>query len=215
VIRAGDRWSRRSAEDGSDASSAGAPSDPSQPGAADGQTAARLEEILDRDHPEMTPRSPLVLWGDKAFFVLPELGTLQSMSVEKGRLRWKVHAGASIVTPPQVLRGRVVVQSLDNYVYCLRAKNGHEMWRARGAARLTRPAAFWEDRVLVIPEGSATVEVFDMYDGSRAGGWTLPGDDEHFLATPLVLGDLLIAAHAPYGSRRCSIAALRLAAPPP
>jgi hypothetical protein len=215
VIRAGDRWSRFSADDGSDTPPTGAPADPPQTDPATGQAAARLEEILDREHPEMAPRSSFVFWDDQAFFVLTESGTLQSMHREKGRLRWKVRAGASVVVPPQVLHGRVVFQSLDNYVYCLRAKNGHEMWRARSAARLTRPAAFWRDRILVIPESSATVEAFDMYDGSRAGGWTLPGDDEHFLAAPLVLGDMLIAAHAPYGSRRCSIAALRLAAPPP
>ena len=103
-----------------------------------------------------------------------------------------MRTGSDMVTAPQVYRSRVILQSLDNYVYCLVADNGHEVWRAQASHRLTRPAAFWNDRVLLIPETSATVQVFDLYDGSDAGKWSLPDPDDYFTGAPLVMGDTAV-----------------------
>jgi hypothetical protein len=108
----------------------------------------------------------------------------------------------------------VILQALDNYVYCLVADNGHEVWRAHASHRLTRPAAFWNDRVLLIPETSAGVQVLDLYDGSEAGKWSLPHPDDVFIGAPLVMGDTVVAPHALLGGSACRLVAVHLAEQP-
>lgn len=160
-------------------------------------------------------RTAIALWDGLALFALPGRGRLVAFDLESSRVHWEFRAAADARAAPQVVRGRVLFQSLDNHLYCLRAKNGHEVWRVRAGARLTRPAAPWRDRVLVIAEGSAEVEAFDLRDGSPAGKWTLPAADVRFVAGPQVADDLLVAAYAGFGASRCRLVALRLAARPP
>jgi putative pyrroloquinoline-quinone binding quinoprotein len=160
-------------------------------------------------------RTALAVWDRLALFALPDSGRLVAFDLKRGKVAWEFRAAAGVVVAPQLVRGRVLLESLDNHLYCLLAKNGHEVWRARAAARLTRPAADWRDRALVIAEGSPTVEAFDLRDGAPAGKWTLPAPDVRFVAGPRVVGDLMLAAYAAYGSPECRLVGLRLTPAPP
>jgi len=185
------------------------------------ETAAPAERMGPAGLPPPAPPEPApegsadgpggTAWAGLTFSARPAEGVLVATDARSGRARWSVRAAAAVVAGPQVYRGQVLLQSLDNYVYCLRARNGHEVWRARTSGRLTRPAVFFRDRVLVIPDGAAAVTALDLYDGSPAGTWALNAERGRFVAGPALAGDLLIAAHAGEGSRAGSVLALRLA----
>ncbi len=173
-----------------------------------------IRQVLRRHFGEPVRPTAAVVWRELAIVVVPERRSAHAVHLRKKRVVWTVRTGSHMVTAPQVYRSRVILQSLDNYVYCLLADNGHEVWRAQASHRLTRPAAFWNDRVLLIPETSATVQVFDLYDGSDAGKWSLPDPDDYFTGAPLVMGDTAVAAHAPAGSATCRLVAIALAEHP-
>jgi hypothetical protein len=177
------------------------PPDPPPPAAA--------AEVLDR-HPEFAGHTSLTPWGGWALFALPAQRTLVAFDVEKERVAWQFRAAAATVVAPQVVRGRVVLVSLDNHLYCLRAKNGHEIWRARTAARLDLATAFWRDRVIAAPEGSPELEAFHLRDGSRAGKFPLGDPAARVIAAPAVIEDVLVVAYARYGSPACRLRAARL-----
>ena len=152
-------------------------------------------------------------WLGRSYHLRPEAGAVEME--RHGKPAWTFRAAAGVVVPPQIYRGRLLIQSLDNYVYCLRADNGHELWRTRAPDRLTRAAAFWNDRALVIPEGSDQVLALDLSDGSPAGSWQLPqGSPRRFVTGAKVAGDRVLVVHAAYGSAECDVLALDVVARP-
>jgi putative pyrroloquinoline-quinone binding quinoprotein len=164
---------------------------------------------LDR-HPEFSGRTAATPWEGLQIFALPERRALIAFDVEKERIAWEFHAAAATPVAPLVVRGRVVLLSLDNHLYCLRARNGHEIWRARTAARLGLAPAIWRDRVIVAPEGPQEVEVYHLRDGSRAGKFPLGDPTARAVAAPVVIEDVLIVPYARYGSPECRLRAAKL-----
>jgi hypothetical protein len=79
---------------------------------------------------------------------------------------------------------------------------------------LTRPVDVWRDRVFVIAEGSASVDAYNLLDGSPGGSWTLPGEDVRFVTPPRVAEDLVVAAYERYGGSSCRLVGLRLQVAP-
>ncbi len=197
-----------------DASGMSAPA--SEAGLPDGEAAHDeiIRRVLERHFAEPVQPTAAAVWRELAIVVVPERRSAHAVHLRKERVVWTVHTGSHMLTAPQVYRSRVILQSLDNYVYCLLADNGHEVWRTQASHRLTRPAAFWNDRVLLIPETSSTVQVFDLYDGSDAGKWSLPDPDDYFTGAPLVMGDTVVASHALAGSPACRLVAIALAEHP-
>jgi len=161
-------------------------------------------------HPEFAGRTASVPWDGLALFALPERGTLVAFDLEKERIAWEFHAAAATVVAPQVVRGRVVLVSLDNHLYCVRAANGHQLWRVRAAARLRLATALWRDRVIVAPEGAPELEAFHLVDGSRAGKFQLGDAAARAVTAPAVIEDVLVVAYARYGSAACRLRAARL-----
>jgi hypothetical protein len=164
---------------------------------------------LDR-YPEFTGRTSSSSWGGWQLFALPERRALVAFDVEKERIEWEFRAAAATPVAPLVVRGRVLLVSLDNHLYCLRARNGHEIWRARSTARLGLAPALWRDRVIVAPEGPQELEVYHLRDGSRAGSFSLGDSAARAVAAPVVIEDVLVVPYARYGSPDCRLRAARL-----
>ena len=169
-----------------------------------------VETLVDSLAPDVRRGPVLVLEDGIGVFVLPEAGVLQAVDLRQGKLRWSVRTGSGISVAPQPYRDRLLLQSLDNYLYFLRAENGHEMWRARPGGRLIRKAAFWSDRALVIPQSSRTVTALDLFNGSVVAQWSLSQAAMRFTAGPIVVGDLLLAAFQDGAGTHCSGLALQL-----
>ena len=161
-------------------------------------------------HPEFNGRTDSVRWEGLALFALPQRATLVAFDLENDRIAWEFHAAAATRVAPQVDRGRVELASLDNHLYCLRASNGHQLWRVRTAARLGLAAALWRDRVIVAPEGAPELESFHLRDGSRAGKFELGDATARAISAPAVIEDVLLVAYARYGSSACRLRAARL-----
>jgi hypothetical protein len=189
------------------------PADPTPDAAEDdaADAARRAAAAVAAAHPDIGVVLPIGTWDGRVYLLAAASGVLHAARLERPKIAWSVRVGAAIATPPQIYRGRLILQSLDNYVYCLRADNGHEMWRTRLSHRLMQPAAFWEDVALVVPEAASMLHVLDLVDGSEAGSWTLPDPDGHFVAGPAVLpGGTAAAVRAAWGSLDCTLVVLRL-----
>ena len=198
-----------------DASGAGAvsegPPGPDAPGEGGDAERAAAERIALRQDREVP--TGVILWENRALFVDATAGVALASRAGDGKPLWSVRVAGAIVAPAQFHRARLLLQSLDNYVYCLRAENGHEVWRSRLSHRLIHPAAFWHDRVLAVPEGSSTLVLLDLWNGSENGSWTLRGPDAHFVTGPAVVGDRVAAAHSLWGSSACRLTAMDLTEP--
>jgi hypothetical protein len=206
-----------------DPSGTSGPAPDAAPTTADPAQDEIIRQVLEHHYGEPVQPTAAGLWRQLAIVAVPERLRVHAIHLRKKRVAWTLRTASSMVAPPQVYRSRVILQSFDNYVYCLFPDNGHEVWRAHASHRLTRSVAFWNDRVLVIPETSGTLQLFDLYDGSDVGKWSLPHPDDYFTAPPLMVGDTAVAAHAMVGNPSCRLVGLALSeqstalgsAPPP
>jgi hypothetical protein len=171
--------------------------------ALDPRTGEPVPDLAEEPAPA-ADRGARLFWEDRTLTLYGPAGRL--VASREGRLRpaWVVEFGTAVEAPLQLHRGRVVVQALDNYVYALRARNGHELWRTRLSHRLTRAGAFWEDQFLSIPANAGRLVVLDLRDGSESGSWSLEDPAERFVSGPVVVGDRVVAAASPWGAGSCS-----------
>ena len=56
-----------------------------------------------------------------------------ALHADSGQHAWRLPLGGAIHAPPTYLNGRVYVGCQDGWMYCVRADNGHLIWRFRGA----------------------------------------------------------------------------------
>ncbi|MGB2810046.1 MAG: PQQ-binding-like beta-propeller repeat protein [Sedimentisphaerales bacterium] len=72
--------------------------------------------------------------GDNRLFVpLVDKHHLVAMNGLDGEQEWEYAAGGRIDSPPVYYRGTVLFGSADGWVYCVRAGDGHLVWRFRAA----------------------------------------------------------------------------------
>lgn len=65
-----------------------------------------------------------------------------SLEAATGKQRWEFIAGGPIDSPPTIYMGLCLFGCYDGYVYCLRAEDGHLVWRLRAAPEERRIVAF-------------------------------------------------------------------------
>jgi len=110
-----------------DASGVTAPASPVEPQHSTGAEEELIRQVLQRHFGEPVQATSAAIWRDLAMVVVPDRGTAHAVHLGKERVVWTVRTGSRMVVAPQVYRSRVIVQSLDNYIYCLVADNGHGM----------------------------------------------------------------------------------------
>lgn len=170
------------------------------------------EPVADPEEEAAPPadRGMRLRWEDRVLTLYGPAGRLVANREGRPRPAWVVEFGTAVEAPLQLHRGRVLVQALDNYVYALWARNGHELWRTRLSHRLTRAGAFWEDQFLSIPANAGRLVVLDLRNGSESGAWSLEDPAERFVTGPAVLGNRVIAAAGPWGARSCRAVGLEI-----
>jgi outer membrane protein assembly factor BamB/SAM-dependent methyltransferase len=80
--------------------------------------------------------------GNKVYVAKPDAHTLYALDMESGKEIWQFTANGRIDSPPTIHKGMVLVGSKDGYVYCLRASDGHLVWRFLAAPTDKRIAYF-------------------------------------------------------------------------
>lgn len=114
-----------------------------------------------------------------------------------GRIRcrrlWRQRLGAGLTAPPVIDGGRVLVPSLDTFLYGFARDNGHLLFRSPAEHRLASPGALFDGRIAFTPAATAEILVFDRGDGRRVA--TIRGErGELFLTPPAPAGDRVFVA---------------------
>lgn len=135
-----------------------------------------------------------------------------------GRM-WKVITGADPAAPPLVVEETLLLLSKDTYLYGLKRRNGHLIFRIR-LGRRPGPAAVLQELILVSGAQSPRLEAYRLPRGLNAGGFDLPVGSR-FVTPPVVSGGTIALAVARFGvtdsSRVIALkpGALKPGAPPP
>ena len=70
-----------------------------------------------------------VIAGGRVYVASADIHTLQALDADTGKRLWKFTAGGRIDSPPTIDQGRVLFDSADGWVYCLRAEDGAMAWK--------------------------------------------------------------------------------------
>jgi outer membrane protein assembly factor BamB len=135
----------------------------------------------------------------KHVFVATEDNTLHALRIHRGSAgrMWKVRSGADPVAPPLAVDKAVLFLSKDTYLYGLRRRNGHLVFRIR-LSRRPGPAAVLDDLVLVAGHQATRLDAYRLPTGLNAGGFDLPVGSR-FVTPPVVSGDWVAFAVARFG----------------
>ncbi|MCX5674976.1 MAG: PQQ-binding-like beta-propeller repeat protein [Planctomycetota bacterium] len=85
--------------------------------------------------------SSVTVAGDKVFVAAVDAHTMHALDAGSGKPAWSFTAGSRVDSPPTLHQGRVLFGSADGWVYCLRAADGHLIWRFRVAPQDRRVMA--------------------------------------------------------------------------
>ena len=129
-----------------------------------------------------------------------------------GRM-WKIKTGADPAASPQAIENMVLLLSKDTYLYGVRRRNGHLVFRIR-LNRRPGPTALLDDLVLVSGMQATRLDSFRLPLGINAGGFDLPVGTR-FVTPPVVSGDLVALGVARFGEEdRSRLVALKRSAVP-
>ena len=102
--------------------------------------------------------TPPVVAGGRLLVAEKDAHRVHALDADSGRPLWSFTAGARVDSPPTVHGSLVLFGSADGWVYCLRAKDGEQVWRFMAAPRERRIAAFGQVESVWPVHGSVVVE---------------------------------------------------------
>jgi len=102
--------------------------------------------------------TPPVVAGGLLLVAAKDTHTVHALDAESGKRVWGFTAGGRVDSPPTVQDGLVLFGAADGRVYCLRLKDGREVWRFLAAPSDGRLAAFGQIESVWPVHGSVLVE---------------------------------------------------------
>jgi outer membrane protein assembly factor BamB len=86
--------------------------------------------------------TPPVFAGDNVYVAVKDKHTVYALNGDNGEKKWTFIAGGRIDSPPTVYGELLLFGCADGYVYCLRNKDGKQVWRFRAAPSVRRIVVF-------------------------------------------------------------------------
>lgn len=139
-------------------------------------------------------------------------GHLYALSLSDGRVLWRFPTEGRIRGTPAVRDGVVYVGSGDGFVYGVSLDAGREVWRFETAGTRLDAADFGFDRTQI--QASPAVSGGTLYVGSRDASlyavelstrqvrWSLEEGTAWVVASPAVIGDLVLSGRSSAGTIR-------------
>jgi outer membrane protein assembly factor BamB len=117
-------------------------------------------------------------------------GYVYAFSESRSDLSWRRRTGAGVQGVAAV-DTRLLVASLDNFVYCFSLNNGKDLWRRQLPGRLSAQPVTASDGALFTPLSSDAAIVLGLRDGKRVN--TLPlGAENSSGASPIIAANLVL-----------------------
>ena len=140
---------------------------------------------------------------------------------------YRLRVPGRVVSPPLVFEDRVFFGAMDNRVYAIEARNGHRLWLADTAGRVSWPLARFtleaatdrddpsaspvHDLVLVVPDHGRELIALAALDGERAGGVKFGEDEGKLVSGPLVVEDgRIVLAQQRYAAEDAALLVYRV-----
>lgn len=137
-------------------------------------------------------RRYLALVQNSRFVVLYDL--------KKNKVKWRFQSGSKITQAPILEEKTLYILSEDHFIYALKLKNGHQLFRKKMANKLRYPAAKSKGILFLSPFASKSLYMVDMPTGSSQTLFSLDSERYHFIDSPSCHEDYLAATYSDYFS---------------
>jgi hypothetical protein len=143
--------------------------------------------------------------------------------------RWRLRVPGNTMAPPLLHRKLLFFGALDNLIYCIKARNGHQIWTADVAGRTSRQLVYWTDAlgdepeqqfslasvaVLVVPDSGSELLALDPETGQRVARINLERGQGKLIGVPVVTPDgKIVVAHQKYDETEAALRVYRLDLP--
>lgn len=131
---------------------------------------------------KFVPVAVSLVGGSEAIYS-DERGGVYSTNIDDSQRNWKFKAGGK-VTALQTVGGKILLASVDNFVYLMSPDTGNIFWKRRMPGRIANMGMVSPKSVAVTIIGERSAFVIDADNGKFTDLITLNGDDA-FLLTPI------------------------------
>ncbi len=141
---------------------------------------------------------------------------------------WRLHVPGNMLVPPLVDDRRVYIGGLDNYVYSLKARNGHPRWTVDVGGRISTPLMLWRGEIpvptpedpratrwltliLAVPASGSEMVALESEAGRQVASMRLPEGGGKLVSGPLAtLDGKVVVARQQYAASEASLMVYRL-----
>jgi outer membrane protein assembly factor BamB len=104
-------------------------------------------------------------------------GVMRALRLDTGKVVWTYHASGEVKHGPAVVGGRVYFGDYDGVMYCLRASDGHQIWRSStdGLASGLRAGSFFSTPAVAYGRvyiGNTDDKVYSFVASTGQVAWT-------------------------------------------
>lgn len=134
-------------------------------------------------------------------------GNIFNFDKARSKVEWKMRIGGS-VTNLISNKGRLLVTSLDNFLYFIDLTNGNVLWKKRFAGRITEIPKLKGETAVIYLLGEPTLSFISLADGKIFNQISLKEKD-FVTGTPILIENLVIfptnAGLSVYASGNCPV----------
>lgn len=142
---------------------------------------------------------------------------------------WKLRVPGNTLAPPLLDERHLYFGSLDNRVYCVKARNGHRVWVTDLGARVSSQLVRWRGSIggdpldeaaspprevsliLAVPDGGSELTALDSEGGQPVARLRLEDDEGKLVSGPIATPDgKIVVARQKYAATEASLMVYRL-----
>lgn len=150
------------------------------------------ENLLKYEHLIKNPSSLLI--KDKVFFLGNNFGDIVSLENISEKTIWKGKTGGKITSIIPIGENKILVNSLDNFLYLFSNKNGNLIWKKRMPDRIYKKPKIYQDEILLITNSAdSSVFLIEIRSGKTANLISLPENVGEISDSILIKDKLIIS----------------------
>ncbi len=132
-----------------------------------------------------------VLESKNSFIIGDKLGNIYSLSKSGTKKFWNRKTGGEITSISYIYDNKVLISSLDNFLYLFSIGDGSLIWKRRLPYRITIKPLIKGSIALIVSSGSQTLFLIDLQKGKTVNQISLTGTS-YFAGNVLMINEFIV-----------------------
>ncbi len=144
--------------------------------------------------------TPFVFDGHRYLTIVQNFKFVLLYDLKKEKVKWRFRSGSKITQSPLLVEKTLYILAEDHFIYALKLRNGHQIFRKKMENKLKNPAAKGKGILFLSPFLSKSIYMVELATGSVQKLVSLDSERYHFIARPSCDENYLAATYSDFFS---------------